>query len=267
MKKKHLILLGSVAILAVSSCKKEGCTNPDATNYDEKAKTDDGSCIIKSTSGGAATEPGTYTPVYSGTFGSLIAIKTINTTTQGGFTFDTEIGTAVAAFSEDGGANWMDAGTITCEGETLTKNSNNSYTYIPGTSNPTGLTFSNPVNWTASGSSWPAFGLDNSDNFSTLGDISSSTTIASSSSYTLTSPSISGADSVYFGIYGPDGSVFKIQSGSTTSHTFTAAEISGLGTGSAYIQVVGLNYEETTFSGRDYYMINESVRTKSATIQ
>lgn len=28
----------------VTSCKKEGCTDPDATNYDEKAKEDDGSC-------------------------------------------------------------------------------------------------------------------------------------------------------------------------------------------------------------------------------
>lgn len=266
MKTKSFILLGSAILLAATSCKKEGCTNPDATNYDEKAKKDDGSCIVESADGTAA-EPDTYMPVYSGTFGSLIAIKTINTTTQAGFTVDTEIGTAVVALSEDGGSNWMDAGTVTCEGENLTKNANNSYTYIPGMTNPTGLTFSIPVNWTASGSSWPAFGLDNNDSFSVVGDISSATSISSSSSYTLSSPSITGADSVYFGIYGPDGTVYKIKSGATTSCTFTAAELSDLGTGSGYIQVVGLNYELTTLSNRDYYMINESVRSKSATIQ
>lgn len=266
MKIKYFILLGSALLVASTSCKKEGCTNPDATNYDEKAKKDDGSCIVESADGTAA-EPETYVPVYSGTFGSLIAIKTINTTTQAGFSIDTEIGTAVAVFSEDGGVNWMDAGSVSCEGENLTKNANNSYTYIPGVSNPTGLTFTIPVNWTVSGSSWPAANLDNNDSFSVVGDISSSTSISSTSGYTLSSPSITGADSVYFGIYGPDGSVFKIMSGSTTSCAFTADEIADLGTGSGYIQVVGLNYELTTLSSRDYYMINESVRSKSATIQ
>ncbi|MEX2595979.1 MAG: hypothetical protein WEC59_03535 [Salibacteraceae bacterium] len=37
-----LLALGFV--LSVSSCKREGCTDPEATNYDEKAKEDDGSC-------------------------------------------------------------------------------------------------------------------------------------------------------------------------------------------------------------------------------
>ncbi|MBU0763312.1 MAG: hypothetical protein KJ607_00590 [Bacteroidetes bacterium] len=40
-----LVLLAFAALLIVSSgCKKEGCTDPLATNYDEKAKKDDGSC-------------------------------------------------------------------------------------------------------------------------------------------------------------------------------------------------------------------------------
>ncbi len=41
------ILLISLAIVSLTtmSCKKEGCTDPDATNYDEKAKKDDGSCV------------------------------------------------------------------------------------------------------------------------------------------------------------------------------------------------------------------------------
>ena len=30
----------------MTSCKKEGCTDSAATNYDEKAKKDDGSCIL-----------------------------------------------------------------------------------------------------------------------------------------------------------------------------------------------------------------------------
>lgn len=32
--------------ISATSCKKEGCTDPNATNYDEKAKKDDGSCTL-----------------------------------------------------------------------------------------------------------------------------------------------------------------------------------------------------------------------------
>lgn len=44
MKTKNIILgIFAVSILAVS-CKKEGCTDPTASNYDEDAKKDDESC-------------------------------------------------------------------------------------------------------------------------------------------------------------------------------------------------------------------------------
>lgn len=48
--KKHLLklmiapLMGAF-IMAGTSCKKEGCTDVDAINYDEDAKDDDGSCV------------------------------------------------------------------------------------------------------------------------------------------------------------------------------------------------------------------------------
>lgn len=44
MKKVMFLML--VGSLVLAGCKKEGCTNSNATNYDEKAKTDDGSCIL-----------------------------------------------------------------------------------------------------------------------------------------------------------------------------------------------------------------------------
>lgn len=43
--KRKLILLAVVSIAIMTSCKKEGCTDPTATNYNEKAKKDDGSCM------------------------------------------------------------------------------------------------------------------------------------------------------------------------------------------------------------------------------
>jgi hypothetical protein len=38
------VLLSLGFVLSVSYCKREGCTDQDATNYDEKAKEDDGTC-------------------------------------------------------------------------------------------------------------------------------------------------------------------------------------------------------------------------------
>lgn len=42
--KKVLFVALAASTLFLNSCKKEGCTDPTATNYNEKAKKDDGSC-------------------------------------------------------------------------------------------------------------------------------------------------------------------------------------------------------------------------------
>ena len=47
MKKSSFILLVvalSVATVFTTSCKKKGCTDPEALNYSEEAEKDDGSC-------------------------------------------------------------------------------------------------------------------------------------------------------------------------------------------------------------------------------
>lgn len=68
--KKQILSLATIALLGsltFSSCKKEGCTDPKATNYDEEAKEDDGSCefpaIVADLSGEVegVLEKGTYT--------------------------------------------------------------------------------------------------------------------------------------------------------------------------------------------------------------
>ena len=261
---KFFVMLSIISLAA--SCKKEGCTDPNATNYNSEAEKDDGSCVQPTPPTGTATAPGTYIPNFSGEFAALIAIKTITTTTTPIGTFDTEIGTAVAAFTPNAGSTFEQAGTVTCEAENLTLNANNSYIYMIESSNPMGLSFSNPVNWNATGSTWPAFSASTNAGFSTLGELSSGT-VNTSTDYTLTSSSITNADSVLFAVYGPDGNVMKVKDGSSTSHTFSAAELSGIGAGSGYIQVVGLNYDPQTIATKNYYLINETVRTKSVTIQ
>jgi hypothetical protein len=58
MKEIMYISLMSVSTLTFIGCKKEGCTDPTATNYNEKAKKDDGSCTY--TQNPEYTIPATY---------------------------------------------------------------------------------------------------------------------------------------------------------------------------------------------------------------
>lgn len=45
MKQIHsLFIVGSLAVAGLTSCKKEGCTDKNANNYNSKAKKDDGTC-------------------------------------------------------------------------------------------------------------------------------------------------------------------------------------------------------------------------------
>ena len=71
---------------------------------------------------------------------------------------------------------------------------------------------------------------------------------------------------IYFSVYGPDGTAMKVVAGGVSSYTFTAAELSAVGAGSGFVQIVGINYDPQTIGGRDYYLLNETARTKSVTI-
>ena len=52
---RNISILCILGILSLSACKKEGCTNMDAINYDKEADNDDGSCNFQ-----AANFVGTY---------------------------------------------------------------------------------------------------------------------------------------------------------------------------------------------------------------
>lgn len=266
MKMKRLFIINAIALVSIgsfSSCKKEGCTDPLATNYNAAATVDDGSCETATVA--SATAPSGYTPSYTGTFATLVGIKTISTTDTPIGPVETSIGTAVAVFSEDGGANFMTAGTVSVDGNNLSAQTNNSYVYTPGTSNPTGLSFGSTQSWVGTGAGWPAFSTTTTIGFPTVSTISSND-VTMSSGYTLNCASNVTADSIYFAVYGPNGTAIKLVGGGTNTYTFSASDLGGLGAGNGFVQIVGINYDPKTVGGRAYYILNETARTKSVTI-
>lgn len=263
MKKSLLIITGLSLTFGFVSCKKEGCTDPTATNYDIKATKDDGSCEYANA---PAPNAPTYTPNFSGTFGTLVALKTITTTATPLGSMDTEVGTAVAVFSENGGQSFLSAGTVDVNSKTLSAQQNGSYVYMVGAADPTGIAYNNDVTWNATGNAWPAFTASTTQGFSQVSAITSGNP-STSSDYTLSANQVTGADSVLFTLIGQNNNIVKILPGNTSSYTFSASEVSSAGAGSGIVQIVGLKYDLTNIGSRDYYLINETVRSKVVTIQ
>jgi hypothetical protein len=127
MKKLILFLaVGSLGITTFSSCKKKGCMDSTATNYNSKAKKDDGSClyiptisIIGSSDttinvGSTYSDPGATATNKDGSPVTVTSTGQVNTTTTGvnyiNYSATNENGTATAKRTVNvviGQDNWL----------------------------------------------------------------------------------------------------------------------------------------------------------------
>jgi hypothetical protein len=260
---RSIFLLLSISILLTNSigCKKEEAPEPEPIVTPAPTPTPTPSPTVN---------PSNPTPTPSDANGVLVALKTISTITVPVVgAVKQEIGLPVAFFFNTPGT-YLDAGAVTCNGSALTKQTNNTYTFTPSTSTPTGVDYSSGVTWSVAGNTTnviPNFTHNPNMGYPALDSIAGNiSTVTKANGVTIAATNvITNADSVIFSVYGPSGTAQKVIAGNS-SHNFSAADLSGVGAGSGYIQIAAYKIANQTFSGKKYYFINEAVYTKMVTI-
>ena len=239
--------IASVLIVSLGSCKKEDLLDD----------------ILKPTEPVEATPP--PFPSVANSDGTLVAIRSQTTQNTQIGPITTQIGLGVAVFYETPGATtFLDAGTVVLNELALTKQSNNSYAFQPSASNASGIDFTGGSSWNVSGTAdVAAFAFAPSISFPSLDAVSSGETVNKSNGYTLTTTGVIGADSVIFQV----GTVLKTVAGNATSCTFSSSELSGLSTGTSIVQIAAYKMQNETITSKNYYFINESVVTKTVTVE
>ena len=204
-------------------------------------------------------------PELIGSDGTLVAIKSQSTQSSPIGPMTVTVGLGVAVFYEAGNMeSFLEAGTVNLNSLTCTKQDNNTYVFQPSQQNPTGIDFGSGVSWSVSGAAnVDAFSYDPTISFPEVEAISSGEVVNKANGYTLTTSSITGADSVIFQI----GSVLKTLPGNSTSCNFSSTDLSGLTTGTSIVQIAAYKMENQMITGKNYYFINETVVSKAVTIE
>lgn len=227
-----------------------------------------GLSILASCSKTETTTPSSNAPSVSyptDANGAMAAVKVITTQTVAGYVVPIEIGTAVAWFGS--ASNFKDAGTVTCDGNTLSK-SNNAYVYTPSQTSPEGLSFSSSTAWAASGNSSNninSFSYTDVSNFPYISDISGGDDVLTTGSFTLSASSYVSGDSVIFVVSGPKKTITAIEHGAVSSHTFSAAEMASVGTTggkTGLVQIAPYRVNGQTINGKKYYFVKEACVSK-----
>lgn len=136
------IVLATTALAVFSSSCRKGCTDPDATNYDEQAKKDNNSCEYDTTDGDSYSVPTTYafvdadgnsTVSYSGQHQRLDMLSEISTymktaNTQGVFVDAQQLKDMYA----NNGYTWTDANSLGMTGSSKQLKSKTAYASAGG---------------------------------------------------------------------------------------------------------------------------------------
>jgi hypothetical protein len=177
-----------------------------------------------------------------------------------------DMGVGSAFFYENGNTStFLDAGTVTLTNQDLTKQTNNSYLYMPSGTDVTGIDFdADGVSWNVTGAgSIPAFSKNLGNAFPNADAVTSGSTVTKASGYTLTASNVSGADSVYFQVH----DVVVAQPNNTSSYTFTAAELANVPAGPSIVQVVAMKITSEMVSGKMMYYVKETSVSKNITVE
>lgn len=247
-------------IFLVSACKKKDDVIPDSPI------TTTGTTTGGTT--GTQTAPTAVTPAISDADGVLIA-SNLNVTTaipSTTITVTSVIGNAIASlYSATGGTVLVDGGTIKANDSTLVKQSNNAFIFNPKSAD--GISYSGSSRWSVSGNGTvPAFTYT-AYGFPGTPTVNNVTSISKTANFTMTTASISSADSICFQITAGSKTIYKIKAGNQTSHTFTAAEMGTLdATSYGYLTITAYKFNNTTVSGKKYYFINLNTKNQSVSV-
>jgi hypothetical protein len=241
--KRILLFLVPVMITGMISCKKTD--NPATPNN-------------------PAQGPTPYTPAPGNVAGAFVAVQMKYTYNMEGLPIpvdiESEIGTG-GVYTSVGATTFVDAGAISVNGNSLDKQSNNSYlkAAFPGQT-PDDLGFDSGADWNIGGAgSVAAFSYSHSGGFPSFTG-TMPTEITKASGLTISMSSLSNADSVYILIAAGGTSIFKGYDGSVSSITLSAADLAGLPVvtdRTAYLEVLPVRIKVQTIGGKDYAFVKE----------
>src|SRR5690554_1489687 len=101
MKLNRLLLL-SLGVVLLMACRREGCTDQTAINYDDKAKNDNGSCMYDEATPGGGGSGGSGGSGGTGPGGETLPIRLTGTESSDLTIFDQSTNPNVADYYIDG---------------------------------------------------------------------------------------------------------------------------------------------------------------------
>lgn len=238
---KSIFTLAFIGVCAFASCKKDDAKTTTPTP-------------APTPSSAAAT------PSYGTGDGAVVALITRTTVSNPVLgEYDQDLGTGVAVFGNLSTGTYVDAGAVTLNGKSLTKQTNNAYVYTPGVTDITGIDFSSSINWNVTTPSFTYDAMSSGRGMPEAGGFTTAySSIDGSAAFTLAIKSVYNADSVYFQINGPSKSILKRMGGTAVSVTFTADEMKSLGKSQGCsVTVAPWNHQEKTLGGKMIHVINE----------